>query len=153
MKHEDIKDGIVHINRSISDELEVTKCKTANSRLYFVVSNHVQRVLDAQAQLLKDNSIISPWVLPDEYGQRLDPHHLYKKWATYSKQHEINRSLHEMRHTMISVAKADVPERLLKQAVGHSDKMDTFGIYGHEFEGEMTRVANIMDNVFDVLLK
>ena len=75
------------------------------------------------------------------------------KWATYSKQHGIKCSLHEMRHTFISVAKADVPEQLLKQAVGHTKNMDTFGVYGHEVEGEMTRVANIMDNVFDVLLK
>mgnify|MGYP000850257760 CR=1 FL=1 len=31
----------------------------------------------------------------------------------------------------------------LEQTVGHSTKMDTFGTYGHELEGEMNRFAKI----------
>ena len=54
---------------------------------------------------------------------------------------------------MISLAKADVPEELLKEVVEHSKSMDTFGIYGHEINGEKTRVANILDGIFDNLIK
>jgi hypothetical protein len=41
----------------------------------------------------------------------------------------------------------------LEQTVGHSTKMDTFGTYGHELEGEMNRFANIMEKFFNVILK
>ena len=45
---------------------------------------------------------------------------------------------------MISVAKADVPKQLLKQAVGHTL---------NQLEGEIARVANILDNVFNAILQ
>ena len=57
-----------------------------------------------------------------------------------------------MRHTLISLAKADVPEQLLKMVVGHSDSMDTFGVYGHEVDGELKRAAALLDGVFDRVL-
>ena len=59
----------------------------------------------------------------------------------------------QMHHTMISIAKADVPEELLKRAVGHGKKMDTFGVYGHDVDGEKARVANILDGIFSNLIK
>jgi len=103
--------------------------------------------------MLKSRGIISPYVFPDEYSDVLDPNRLYKCWYRYRKQNSIASSLHEMRHTMISVAKADVPEELLKRTVGHSRSMDTFGVYGHNVQGEMERVANILDGIFDGVLK
>lgn len=69
----------------------------------------------------------------------LDTNHLFKLWCIFRKQHGIGCTLHELRHTMISVAKADVPERLLKRIVGHSQTMDTFGICGHDVDGDLER--------------
>ena len=153
IRSEDINDKILHIKRSINEEQEETKGKTANANRYMVISQHARAVLDDQARFLKSKGIISPWLFPDESGDCLDPNHLYKMWLSYRSQHGIKCSIHEMRHTMISVAKADVPEQLLKEAVGHSKSMDTFGVYGHNVEGEMERVANIIDDIFDTLLK
>ena len=31
--------------------------------------------------------------------------------------------------------------------------METYGIYGHEVEGEMERTASILDGVFNILFK
>jgi integrase len=152
LRQEDLKGGIVHLKRSVNSEGEETRGKNENARRYFALSKHAQAVLDAQAQLLKKRRIISPWMFPDEEGQRLDPNHLYKKWLTYRTQHGIKCSLHEMRHTLISVAKADVPEQLLKRVVGHSKSMDTFGVYGHDVDGEIQRVASLLDDTFDRLL-
>ena len=56
-------------------------------------------------------------------------------------------------HTLISIVKADVPEQLLKDALGHAKDMDTFGTYGYEVEREMQKVANILDGIFDKLLE
>ena len=86
-----------------------------------------KRQLEGQKALLRKNRIISKWVFPDENGEMLQSGHLYKKCVTDRKQHGISCSLYEMRHTMISLARADVPEQLLKMLVGHSDSMDTFG--------------------------
>ena len=41
---------------------------------------------------------------------------------------------------------------MLKNIVGHSEAMDTFGIYGRIVDGELTESAQILDAVFSHLL-
>jgi len=53
---------------------------------------------------------------------------------------------------MISIVKSDMPAPLLKATVGHSETMDTFGVYGHEVDGDLQRAASIIDNVYNRLL-
>ncbi len=152
LRHEDLQDGVIYLKRSVNSLGEETRGKNENARRYFALSKHAQNVLDEQAQMLKKRGVISPWLFPDEEGRRLDPNHLFRKWLTYGSQHSIKCTLHEMRHTLISVAKADVPEQLLKRVVGHSKSMDTFGVYGHDVDGEIQRVASLLDDTFDKLL-
>ena len=117
-----------------------------------ILSEHAKEILNNQEQMLKDAGIISPYVFPNDKGELLNPNLLWKKWDVCRKEHGISSSLHEMRHTFISVAKADIPEQILKQAVGHSKSMDTFGIYGHKVDGEMNKFASTVDNIFDAIL-
>ncbi len=42
---------------------------------------------------------------------------------------------------MISAVSPDMPEKLLKMIVGHSESMDTQGVYSHEMIGEAERAA------------
>lgn len=128
-----------------------TSGKNNNPRRYIVLPKRAIEVLDAQKQMLKERSIIS--VFPDESGGVLDPNHLFRKWKTYRKQYGIACTLHEMRHTLISIAKADMPDQLIKRIVGHSKSMDTFGVYGHDVDGELERAANILDDIFGAVLK
>lgn len=151
--NEDIEGDILTIKRSINKFGEETTGKNENARRKIVLSSYAKRTLQEQKNLLKSKGILSQWVFPDEKGGRLDPNHLYKTWWTYRKQHGLNCSIHEMRHTFISLAKADVPIELLKKIVGHSEKMDTFGVYGHEVEGEMAKVANTFDTIFQSILE
>ena len=48
--------------------------------------------------------------------------------------------------TMKSIAHA------LKRMVGHTKNMDTFGVYGHEVDGEAEKTAQIIDGVFNDLI-
>ena len=43
--------------------------------------------------------------------------------------------LYELRHTFVSVVKT-LPAGEVKGLVGHSQDMDTFGVYGHTLTGE-----------------
>jgi len=144
LKNEDSKeDKIIHVRGT----------KTDAADRYIALSPRMRKVLSAQRKMLKEAGIISPYVFPDERGDYLDPAHLYKKWYIYRKQHGIKSSLHELRHTLISVSKSDVPEELLKLTVGHTAKTDTFGIYGHTVNGDLERAANLIDNVFTRILE
>lgn len=150
---DDLENEILHVNRSINSLGEETKGKTKNARRYFVLTQLAQHELDDQFKMLRQEGIISPYLFPDKCGERTNPNNLYKSWYIYRKQHNIQASIHEMRHTMISIVKADAPEELLKLAVGHSKSMDTFGVYGHAVDGEMQRLATIIDKAYNRLLK
>lgn len=146
-------DGLnLDVCRSVNRFLEETHGKTDNSARSFQLCKVAREVLARQRAMLKDMGITSPWIFPDENGERLNPHHLYESWCTYRKQHGLCATLHELRHTFISINKADMPMSLLKGVVGHSAKTDTIGIYGHEIEGEKGRAAKIMDGVFEKIL-
>jgi hypothetical protein len=45
-----------------------------------------------------------------------------------------------------------VPANALKRMVGHTKNMDTFGVYGHEVDGEAEKTAQIIDGVFNGLI-
>ena len=104
--------------------------------------------INAQRALLKQHCIIFP--SPD--GSVMDTNSLYKQWYSYRQQHGINSSIHELRHTMISIVKSDIPETLLKQVVGHSKAMDT-GIYQHAVDGDAERASTLIDSVFNRILQ
>ena len=52
----------------------------------------------------------------------------------------------------ISIVKNDLPLPLLKALVGHSDDMDTYGVYGLEVNGEMRQAAKIIDQAFSKIV-
>ena len=148
LRREDISGSIVHIQRSINEENELTQGKNDNANRYFQLSQRAAAVLAAQYAMLDALDIDSPWVFPDEQGECTNPRIMYGRWYRYRAQHGIKSSLHELRHTFVSAVKAEMPLTLLKSMIGHSDTMDTFGVYGHEMDGEMQQTADIVDSVF-----
>jgi len=153
LMQDDVLNNVVFVRRTVNSLNEITQGKTDNARRYFALPDKAKEVLEAQKQMLKKRGIISPYLFPDERGEMLDPNHLYKMWRAYCSQHDIHCTLHELRHTMISVSKAEVPEELLKRVVGHSKSMDTFGEYGHLVDGEIEKVASILNETFNLILK
>ena len=149
----DLQGKLLTIQRSINTYNEITRGKNKNARRTMILTHHAAAVLVAQAEMLKQKGIVTAWLFPGEDGQAIEPQRLYKAWLTYRKQHCIKSSLYEMRHTMVSISKSDVPKPLLKRIVGHSAGMDTFGVYGHDVDGELQRAADILDGVFDDILK
>ena len=152
IKHEDIKNGILHIRRSVNSLGEITKGKTENANRVILLPDTALKILEEQAAMLKEYGIATrTWVFPGEDGGMMDTNSLYKHWVAYRKQHGINSSLHELRHTAVSILKAELPEDLLKQLVGHSKAMNT-GAYKHKVAGEMERTAHVIDDVFSKMI-
>lgn len=58
---------------------------------------------------------------------------------------------YELRHTFVSIAKT-LPEGYVKSLVGHSQNMDTFGVYGHYLEGDKEKETELLSNVFDTII-
>lgn len=152
LRNDDIVNGVVTIKRSVNAQQEITAGKNDNARRTFVLSEAARLELNAQREMLIGLSIVSPWVFPDEFGEMLNSTHLYSMWDTYRNQHNLGCSLHELRHTFVSVVQNDVPMPMLKSMIGHSEDMDTSGVYGHAVSGDMIRAANIVDDAFSRFL-
>lgn len=149
----DISNNVIQIERSINTHKEETPGKNERAVRLVVLSKRAVDVLNQQREMLKKLDIESDWLFPDEAGDRLDPNHLYKCWYTYRNQHGFKSSLHELRHTLVSVAETIVPGQMLKKQIGHGPDMDTFGIYGHEIDGDKELFAELIDKAFDRVLE
>lgn len=152
LKNTDIKDGQLHVARSINYLGEETDGKNQNARRTIELTPTALGILAKQRAMLMERGIVSPWVFPDRWGERPNPNCIYDQWRSWCKQHDIDMSMHELRHTFISLGKTDLPLQLMKAVVGHSSSMDTYGTYGHEIDGERHQAAEIIENVFQRIL-
>lgn len=151
LRVEDVQ-GALSVKRSINSLGEETRGKNENARRTMRLTSIASDILTQQFKMLEQLGIDSPWVFPDEHGDRTDPNHMYKMWDKYRKEHDINCTIHEMRHTFISINKIDMPIELLKGIVGHSVSMDTIAVYGHEVDGEKDLAAQYVDSAFKKIL-
>ena len=62
-------------------------------------------------------------------------------------------TFHSLRHTFVSIVSSQthLAEGTIKELVGHSDSMDTFGVYKHQVEGELAQAADIINLTFERL--
>ena len=58
---------------------------------------------------------------------------------------------YELRHTFVSIAKS-LPVGMVKSIVGHSESMDTFGVYGHAIKGEDAAITAALEDAFRSVL-
>ena len=148
MMWEDYKDGWLMINRAVNSYREVTEGKNARARRLVKLTPTAVKIIEDQRAFLAEIGLITPYIFPDVRTGKPNPRRLYEAWIAYLKYHGIDKiTFHEIRHTMISLCKADVPKELLKAAVGHSDDMDTFGIYGHQMEEDYETTASDIEAV------
>lgn len=143
----DIWDGVLHIQRSINVFGDETTGKNDNARRNITLTRLMQQILSDQ----KLASVSRP--TDTIFGVRSE-HTLYNRWRRYCKANGIPAmSLYELRHTYISIVSPALTEGELKPIVGHSQSMDTLGIYSHELDGDARRTAEKIDSRFQQLLK
>lgn len=148
MKKTDIVNGIVNLQRSINRYGEVTSGKNDNAKRMFKLTSLAQSIVDSQFVLLKQLGIKSKYVFPNKDGAPIKQGIYYKHWVRYRDYHNMSpASPYELRHTFVSIVKC-MPTGLLKQLVGHSEDMDTYGTYSHEIDGDMQRAAEQVESIF-----
>lgn len=75
-----------------------------------------------------------------------------KRWKKYCESNGITYiSPYEIRHTFVSVVK-NIPGEKVKQIVGHSANMDTFGVYGHALHSEDVEIVESVGEAFSAIL-
>lgn len=139
----DIHGNTVQVQRAINVRGEVTRGKNENAVRSFVLSTMARRVLDEQRKITGDAGSVFCIMREKTY---------YSRWKAYCKANGLTPcSLYELRHTFVSVVKT-LPAGEVKGLVGHSQDMDTFGVYGHTLTGEAEATAEAVNGTFLKLL-
>ena len=140
----DIKGSTVNLSRAINVKGIETRGKNENAVRSFVLSDVARAVLEAQRAIT--GYCESVFCLETE-------RRYYKRWKVYCAANDLQPvSLYELRHTFVSVVKT-LPAGEVKELVGHSEDMDTFGIYSHTLTGEDIATAQAVNAVFLKLLQ
>lgn len=103
-------------------------------------------------QILDDQKLRNP---KGEYIFEITSEQTYlKHWHRYCEVNEIPQTtVYELRHTFVSITAAVLTEGEIKNLVGHSENMDTYGVYAHLVEGDLGRSAETIDSRFEELLR
>ena len=153
LKWSDIDDLNLHVQRSINNLGEITPGKTKAANRTIRLFPRAVEEFRSQKAMLMQLGIISPWVFANPYNGEPSYDGLGKQWAVYCRSNGIEGiTLHELRHTCVSVAMGRIDPDLLKPVLGHTKQMDTFGVYGHETEDGLKTVARKLGEIFDGIL-
>ncbi len=146
LRWEDIKGRRVFVRRSINIHNEITTGKNKNAIRSFYL-------IDLAANVLEDYKEFKGTYHKQDYVFDIPSLSTYEnRWRRYCEANKIPHiAPYEMRHTFVSVAKK-LPDGQIKPIVGHSKSMDTFGIYGHELDGEDMETAIDLNSLFTRIL-
>ena len=143
LRWEDVHGGVVYISRSINVDGEETQGKNQNAVRSFALSARARSVLEDQRRITGSTGSVF----------RISSEPYYRdRWQAYCRANGIlPTTAYELRHTFVSVTKT-LPEGEVKGLVGHSQDMDTFGVYGHTLSGDAENTAQAVNAAFDKLL-
>lgn len=137
----DVEGNKLCLRRAINSYGEYTRGKNDNALRAVPLSPIAQQVLEKQRQLV-DTHPSAP-VFPITCLQTF-----LSRWKAYCKANGLPLiRAYDMRHTFVSMA-ASLPEGHLKQLVGHSPSMDTYGVYKHDVDGEDALITAELEKVF-----
>ena len=153
LKWDAIKGDALHINGSINIRGEETTGKNKNARRAIAMPQIAVDEIKAQKEQNKKEGIISPFVFPGRDGNAMSEVALRISWYGLRDSLGMSKaSLYGLRHTFVSLHKS-MPAGMVKTIVGHSDSMDTFGVYGHEVDGDRIIARDFIQDTFKSILK
>lgn len=142
------------IRRSINRFGEITAGKNENAKRAIILPDLAVSELHQQRDMLRSEAIVSPFIFPREDGSAITQEMLRDNWQRYCRHNGINEATtpYELRHTFVSVVD-EMPTLLKKQIVGHSQSMDTDGVYGHAKQNDLRKAADYINDAFAQILK
>lgn len=139
LRWKDIDEFMVHVRGAINRDGEHTQGKNENAIRDFYLNDMTRQILKAQKELNLPGPYVFGVTSSDNY---------WKRFTKYCEHNGIpHTSPYELRHTFVSMAK-NLSEGQLKQIVGHSKSMDTYGIYSHNVNGDLESASAQLNKIF-----
>ena len=143
---------VLRLRRAVSADGTINEGKTRNAARNIPLIPQAEAILDKQREYLNRWQLeTEPHIFPDIGGGELASRTAEYAWHLISKQIGTDCTIHELRHTFISMSKSELPIALLKQVAGHSATMDTLKVYGHETETDTETSRKLLETAFEAI--
>lgn len=153
LKWSDIKDNVLRVRRSFNDNGEITDGKNENSHRQLVITGLADQEFQAQRKMLMADGLVSSFIFPNEDATPTQQKRFRRAWFRFCETHNMTRTTpYELRHTFVSM-NDEMPDGLKKKAMGHSQNMDTEGVYGHLKDGDLERIAEYSNATVQNIIK
>lgn len=153
LEEADVVGAVCSIKRSINTDNDVTSGKNENALRTFELSPLAVEVVQQQREYKKERGIRSRYIFVYNDSEPIKEKTLHKQLRKYCEHNNFDRVVfpYEMRHTFNSV-NDELPDRLRKLIMGHSESMDTNAVYSHEMQGDMSKIADYVQRAFSEIL-
>lgn len=148
LKKDDIFEDRLIIRRAINSRGRITEGKNENARRMVPIGALASGILRKTIQRNEDRKLHTDWIFCSPDGSQGNQSTMRNQWLELKEERQFPGTVYGLRHTFVSMMKNVMPEQMIKDIVGHSVSMDTFGTYGHILDGEQKRAAEIIDLSF-----
>lgn len=149
----DVGDGVLYIRRAINDECEVTQGKNKNARRIVPLPALASELIARTIARNKAAHFDTKWIFCNGVGNPSNPDTVRKYWSKLKAERNLPGTPYSMRHTFVSIVSSQthLAEGTIKDIVGHSADMDTFGTYKHAVSNELEDAAKVINLTFERL--
>ena len=141
----DIKGDRVYISRGVNARGHITEGKNRNAKRIIPLGELASSVLRKTIKRNDKYNLRTKWIFCSPDGSQGKQSSMRKHWSKLKRERDLPGTVYSLRHTFISLMKNVMPEQTIKDIVGHSVSMDTFGTYGHIIDGEERQAAKVID--------
>lgn len=149
----DIVDGVLYVQRAINDQGEITEGKNRNAKRAIPLPTLAKTIINETIVRNHKKNFGTPWIFPNTVGAPACQDSVRKQWNRLKAELGIPGTLYSLRHTFVSIVSSQthLAEGTIKELVGHSQSMDTFGTYKHAVKGELETAAEVINLTFERL--
>lgn len=145
---DDVLGSSVRIRRAVNARGKITEGKNENAKRIIPIGALARSILRKTIRRNEDHKLHTEWIFCDLNGNPGNQSTMRNQWNELKKERNLPGTVYSLRHTFISLMKNVMPEQMIKDIVGHSVSMDTFGTYGHIIDGDSDKAAKIIDLKF-----
>ena len=150
LQEADVSDNVLYIRRAVNDDGVITEGKNKNARRIVPLPPIAASIIKRTIARNHAAHFGTPWIFPNGTGGVTSHDSARKHWNKLKAERGLPGTPYSLRHTFISIvsSQSHLAEGTLKSLIGHSDNMDTFGVYKHQVDGEIENAAEIINLTF-----
>ena len=153
LREDDVKGNVLYIRRSINARGTITEGKTKNAKRVIPLPPMAQAIINETIERNHEANFGTPWIFCGYNGEQANQCTMRKHWARLKDERDLVGTPYSLRHTFVSIVSSQthLAEGTIKELVGHSKSMDTFGTYKHTVKGELETAADVINLTFERL--